>query len=34
MKFHYFQGTDTLCIEFKTVQVAEARHLDGNAIID
>ena len=30
----YFQGTDTLHIEFRSVQVAETRDLDENTLLD
>ena len=34
MKIQYFQDTDTLYIEFRTVEVAETRDLDENTILD
>ncbi len=34
MKIQYFQDTDTLYIEFKSVEVAETRDLDENTILD
>ncbi len=34
MKIKYFQGTDTLYIEFRAVEVAETRDLDENTILD
>ena len=34
MKIKYFQDTDTLYIEFKAVEVAEARGLDENTLFD
>ena len=34
MKIKYFQDTDTLYIEFKTVEVAETRDLDENTLLD
>lgn len=34
MKIKYFQDTDTLYIEFGTGQIAEARDLDENTLIE
>ncbi len=34
MKIKYFQETDTLYIEFKSVEVAETRDLDENILLD
>jgi len=34
MKIKYFEDTDTLYIEFRSVEVAETRDLDGNTLID
>lgn len=34
MKIQYFQGTDTLHIEFKSAAVAETRDLDENTLLD
>ena len=34
MKIKYFQDTDTLYIEFRTVEVAETKDLDENTILD
>lgn len=34
MKVKYFQGTDTLYIEFRAVEVAETRDLDENTLLD
>lgn len=34
MKIKYFQDTDTLFIEFRSVEVAETRDLDENTLID
>ena len=34
MKIKYFQDTDTLYIEFKTIEVAETRDLDENTLLD
>ena len=34
MKIKYFQDTDTLYIEFRPVEVAEARDLDENTLLD
>lgn len=34
MKIKYFQETDTLYIEFRTVEVAETRDLDENTLLD
>ncbi len=34
MKIKYFQGTDTLYIEFRAAQVAETRDLDENTLLD
>jgi len=34
MKIKYFQDTDTLHIEFRTVDVAETRDLDENTLLD
>ncbi len=34
MKIKYFQDTDTLYIEFRTVEVAETRDLDENTLLD
>ena len=34
MKIKYFQDTDTLYIEFKTVEVAETKDLDENTLLD
>lgn len=34
MKIQYFQDTDTLYIEFKTLEVSETRDLDEDTILD
>ena len=34
MKIKYFQDTDTLYIEFRPVEVAEAWDLDENTLLD
>jgi uncharacterized protein YuzE len=34
MKIKYFQDTDTLYIELRTVEVAETRDLDENTLLD
>jgi len=34
MKIQYFQDTDTLYIEFKTLDVTETRDLDEDTILD
>jgi len=34
VKIKYFQETDTLYIEFRTVEVAETRDLDENTLLD
>ena len=34
MKIKYFQDTDTLYIEFKSVPVSESRDLDENTLLD
>lgn len=34
MKIQYFQGTDTLYIEFKAAEVVESKDLDENTILD
>lgn len=34
MKIKYFQDTDTLYIEFRSVKVAETRDLDENTLIE
>lgn len=34
MKIQYFQGTDTLYIEFKAANVAETKDLDENTLLD
>lgn len=34
MKIKYFQDTDTLYIEFRSVEVAETKDLDENTIFD
>lgn len=34
MKIQYFQDTDTLHIEFRSVEVAETRDLDENTLLD
>ena len=34
MKIKYFQDTDTLYIEFRSVEVAETKDLDENMLID
>ncbi len=34
MKIKYFQGTDTLYIEFKSDEVSETRDLDENTLLD
>jgi uncharacterized protein YuzE len=34
MKIKYFQDTDTLHIEFRSVDVAETRDLDENTLLD
>jgi uncharacterized protein YuzE len=34
MRIRYFEGTDTLLIEFKDAPVAETRDLDENTVVD
>lgn len=34
MKIKYFQDTDTLYIEFKSITVRESRDLDENTLLD
>lgn len=34
MKIKYFQGTDTLYIEFRSAEIAETRDLDENTLLD
>ncbi|MPZ75399.1 MAG: DUF2283 domain-containing protein [Deltaproteobacteria bacterium] len=34
MKIKYFQDTDTLHIEFRSLEVAETKDLDENTILD
>ena len=34
MKIRYFQDTDTLHIEFRSVEVSETRDLDENTLLD
>lgn len=34
MKVKYFQGTDTLYLEFRADRIAEARDLDENTVLD
>ena len=34
MKIKYFQETDTLYLEFRTVAVAETKDLDENTLLD
>jgi uncharacterized protein YuzE len=34
MKITYFQETDTLYIQFKSVEIAETKDLDENTILD
>ena len=34
MRIRYFEGTDTLLIEFQEAPVAETRDLDENTVID
>jgi len=34
MRIRYFEGTDTLLIEFKEAPVAETRDLDENTVLD
>ena len=34
MKIKYFQETDTLYIEFRTVEAAETKDLDENTLLD
>ncbi len=34
MKIKYFEDTDTLYIEFRSVEVMETRDLDENTLID
>ena len=34
MKIKYFQDTDTLYIEFKSVKVVETKDLDENTLLD
>ncbi|NOT56428.1 MAG: DUF2283 domain-containing protein [Deltaproteobacteria bacterium] len=34
MKIRYFQETDTLYIEFRTIEVAETKDLDENTLLD
>jgi uncharacterized protein YuzE len=34
MRIRYFEGTDTLLIEFKEAPVAETRDLDENTALD
>jgi len=34
MKIQYFQDTDTLYIEFKTIEVAQTKDLDEDTLLD
>lgn len=34
MKLKYFEDTDTLYIEFRSVEVAETKDLDENTLLD
>jgi uncharacterized protein YuzE len=34
MKIKHYQDTDTLCIELRSVEVAETRDLDENTLLD
>ncbi len=34
MKIRYFSDTDTLYIEFKSIEVAETRDLDENTLLE
>ena len=34
MKIKYFQDTDTLYIEFRSVEVAETKDIDDNTLLD
>ncbi len=34
MKFHYFNDTDTLYIEFRANEIFESRDLDENTVLD
>ena len=34
MRIRYFEGTDTLLIEFRDAPVAETRDLDENTVLD
>ena len=34
MKIRYFEGTDTLLIEFVNASIAETRDLDENTVLD
>ena len=34
MKIRYFEGTDTLLIEFVNAPIAETRDLDENTVLD
>jgi uncharacterized protein YuzE len=34
MKIKYFQDTDTLYIEFRSVEVSETKDLDDNTLLD
>lgn len=34
MKIKYFQDTDTLHIEFRSIEVAETKDLDENTLLD
>ena len=34
MKIRYFEGTDTLLIEFLNAPIAETRDLDENTVLD
>jgi uncharacterized protein YuzE len=34
MRIRYFEGTDTLLIEFRDVPIAETRDLDENTVLD
>lgn len=34
MKVSYFNDTDTLYIEFRTVDIAESKDLDENTVLD
>ena len=34
MKIQYFQGTDTLYIEFRHAEIVETRDLDENTLLD